>query len=75
MYGHSYAKIDVVAQIAATLGTAVGDRLAAVIDRVAAWQERARSRRLLATLDDRMLNDIGVDRATAEHESETAFWR
>jgi uncharacterized protein YjiS (DUF1127 family) len=39
------------------------------------WRERARSRRLLAAFDDRMLADIGVERATALHESEKPFWR
>ena len=39
------------------------------------WLERARSRRQLGQLDDRMLADIGIDRATARHELEAAFWR
>jgi uncharacterized protein YjiS (DUF1127 family) len=38
------------------------------------WLERARSRRQLAELDDRMLADIGIDRATAHAESERPFW-
>jgi uncharacterized protein YjiS (DUF1127 family) len=36
--------------------------------------ERARSRRALLALDDRMLADIGVDRATARLEGEKGFW-
>ena len=39
------------------------------------WLERARSRRQLAELDDRMLADIGVDRATAQSEADRPFWR
>jgi uncharacterized protein YjiS (DUF1127 family) len=39
-----------------------------------AWLERARSRRQLAELDDRMLADIGLDRATAHEEAERPFW-
>ncbi|HEV2550587.1 MAG TPA: DUF1127 domain-containing protein [Stellaceae bacterium] len=39
------------------------------------WRERARSRRLLATFDDRMLADIGVERATAVYEVDKPFWR
>ena len=39
-----------------------------------AWLERARSRRQLGELDDRMLADIGLDRATARDESERPFW-
>ena len=45
------------------------------VDQVLLWQERARSRRDLAALDDRMLRDIGVDRATAEREAAEVFWR
>lgn len=36
--------------------------------------ELARSRKLLLTLDDRLLADIGVDRATARFEGEKGFW-
>jgi uncharacterized protein YjiS (DUF1127 family) len=37
--------------------------------------EVARSRRLLLALDDRMLSDIGLDRAAARIEGEKGFWR
>ena len=36
--------------------------------------ELARSRKSLMTLDDRMLADIGLDRATARLEGEKGFW-
>jgi uncharacterized protein YjiS (DUF1127 family) len=36
--------------------------------------EIARSRRLLLALDDRMLSDVGLDRATARVEGEKGFW-
>ncbi|QQS15018.1 MAG: DUF1127 domain-containing protein [Rhodospirillales bacterium] len=52
--------------------------MAAVKAAFAWWadrQELARSRRALLTLDDRMLRDIGVDRATARDEGEKPFWR
>ena len=39
------------------------------------WRERARSRAMLGSLDDRMLRDVGIDRATAAEESRTWFWR
>ena len=39
------------------------------------WLERTRSRRQLAELDDRMLADIGIDRATAQIEADKPFWR
>ena len=40
-----------------------------------AWRVRIRSRRLLASFDDRMLRDIGIDRARVERESSGSFWR
>ncbi len=39
------------------------------------WHERARERRELATLDSRILADIGVDTATARNEADKPFWR
>ncbi len=39
------------------------------------WYDRARQRRRLAQLDDRLLSDIGVDRATAMEEVSKPFWR
>jgi uncharacterized protein YjiS (DUF1127 family) len=42
---------------------------------VARWLERGRSRRVLATLDDHQLRDIGISRADALLESERPFWR
>jgi uncharacterized protein YjiS (DUF1127 family) len=35
---------------------------------------RQRQRHDLATLDDRLLRDIGLSRADAEHESRKPFW-
>jgi uncharacterized protein YjiS (DUF1127 family) len=39
------------------------------------WSERARQRRTLAALDERMLKDIGLTRADVATESEKPFWR
>jgi len=39
------------------------------------WAERNRQRRHLMALDDRMLSDVGIDRARAEAEYEKPFWR
>lgn len=39
------------------------------------WQERARQRRQLLELDDRMLRDIGVSRYDAEREASKPFWQ
>lgn len=46
-----------------------------LMDALADWQERAAERRRLLGLDDRMLRDIGVDRASAFDEGEKPFWR
>jgi uncharacterized protein YjiS (DUF1127 family) len=53
----------------------LGGAMSAAINRVFEWQERARSRYTLLTLDDRLLKDIGLDRATAHEEGGTPFWR
>jgi uncharacterized protein YjiS (DUF1127 family) len=44
------------------------------IEAVMTRSELARSRRQLALLDDRLLRDIGLDRATARFEIEKGFW-
>jgi uncharacterized protein YjiS (DUF1127 family) len=46
-----------------------------LVERVISWDERARDRRLLASLDDRMLRDIGIDRGAVENDGTTWFWR
>ncbi len=47
----------------------------AVVSTIAPWLERGRSRRVLATLDDHQLCDIGITRAQARLESGKPFWR
>ncbi len=44
------------------------------VEKVMTRAELARSRRQLAQLDERMLRDIGVDRATARFEANKGFW-
>ena len=39
------------------------------------WQDRAEQRRRLAVMDDRMLDDIGVNRGEAMREARKPFWR
>ena len=39
------------------------------------WYERGRQRRDLARLDDRLLRDIGIDRASVDREILKPFWR
>lgn len=47
---------------------------ARAIELVLIWIARARSRAMLGTLDDRMLRDIGIDRARADGEMSKPFW-
>jgi uncharacterized protein YjiS (DUF1127 family) len=49
--------------------------LSRLVESLTAWRARIRSRRLLASFDDRMLRDIGIDRARVERESSSSFWR
>jgi uncharacterized protein YjiS (DUF1127 family) len=49
--------------------------IAAVATIVTRWSERAAQRRLLATLDDRLLDDIGVSRVEAAREANKPFWQ
>ncbi|MEM9473044.1 MAG: DUF1127 domain-containing protein [Pseudomonadota bacterium] len=42
---------------------------------MAHWHERARQRRQLGELDDRLLSDIGLRRIDASRESSKHFWQ
>lgn len=42
---------------------------------IGAWSERARQRRALGRLDDRLLRDIGLTPEQARSESMRPFWR
>jgi uncharacterized protein YjiS (DUF1127 family) len=44
------------------------------IEHVMSRLEVSRSRRQLAQLDERLLRDIGLDRATARLEADKSFW-
>jgi uncharacterized protein YjiS (DUF1127 family) len=39
------------------------------------WYERSRQRRQLARMEDRLLRDIGLDRASAMEEASKPFWQ
>ena len=60
-----------------TFGRAVSLLAGAVavgVDKIMTRAELARSRRQLAQLDERLLRDIGLDRAKARFESGKGFW-
>ncbi len=63
--------------MAATTGLRAGSgrlllRAAALVN---LWYERHRQRQYLARLDERLLRDIGIERASAELEISKPFWR
>lgn len=45
------------------------------VELLAVWAQRARTRRELAALDERLLQDIGLRRGDALHEASKPFWR
>jgi uncharacterized protein YjiS (DUF1127 family) len=49
--------------------------LTRVFDVLGEWQDRSAGRRRLASLDSRMLSDVGIDRAAAYAESAKSFWQ
>jgi uncharacterized protein YjiS (DUF1127 family) len=53
----------------------LASRLAGVPDLLLLWSDRARQRRRLYALDDRMLRDMGIDRAAAWSEAQKWFWQ
>lgn len=54
---------------------ALGLALACGLTALVLWQERARERRRLATLDERLLRDVGLSRADIEQEIRKPFWQ
>lgn len=40
-----------------------------------AWTQRARTRAALRQLNDHLLDDIGISRATAHDEANRVFWK
>lgn len=52
-----------------------GAPVRAMLERVACWQQRRRTRRLLWQLDERELADIGLSRADVWAEARKPFWQ
>lgn len=49
--------------------------LLSLADTIVAWERRARERRALAEMPERMLKDLGISRVDARREAEKPFWR
>jgi uncharacterized protein YjiS (DUF1127 family) len=45
------------------------------LNRVGEWSDLTHQRSTLGELDDHMLRDIGIDRATAQMEAQKPFWQ
>jgi uncharacterized protein YjiS (DUF1127 family) len=50
-------------------------RLARWARQLIAWYQGFADRRLLASLDDRQLRDLGIDRSAVGGDSTSAYWR
>jgi uncharacterized protein YjiS (DUF1127 family) len=42
---------------------------------VGAWQQRSAERRMLMTLDERVLGDLGLNRDSVDAEASKPFWK
>jgi uncharacterized protein YjiS (DUF1127 family) len=52
-----------------------GNPLTRLYATVVAWQQRYELRRHLLAMDDRLLDDIGLNRTQARKEAAKPFWR
>ena len=49
--------------------------LVSVLNMLYIWHERAKNRKILAGLDDRLLNDIGINAVKRDRECAKPFWK
>ncbi len=49
--------------------------LARVMEMLTVWRDRSAQRRVLASLSEYQLHDIGLSRSQVSHEIEKPFWR
>ena len=57
------------------LGNGSGNRIGRIGSAVLLWRRRSVQRSALASLDARMLNDIGLSREQAVEEAAKPFWQ
>lgn len=58
-----------------SLSTRLSRGLSRILKTLDLWYQRSRQRRQLGMLDDRLLSDIGADRASAWEEAAKPFWQ
>ncbi len=73
-HGPSGSVLGSAKDISIRLGRGLGGLALEALARVLTWQERARQRRDLAALDERMLRDVGLDRGDIWRETQKRFW-
>ena len=54
--------------------TTVSATISAIRETLTLWRALARERRMLSSLDARLLRDIGIDPTNAETEAARPFW-
>ena len=69
----TFARLPVMDR-AVMLGARLWEDLKALAALAVVWQKRARERHRLASLDDRMLRDVGLSRVDTEREWRKPFW-
>jgi uncharacterized protein YjiS (DUF1127 family) len=62
-------------EIVSMAGRRVSSDMVTIVVVIGNWTERARQRRCLAALDERMLKDCGLSRADARQEASRPFWQ
>jgi uncharacterized protein YjiS (DUF1127 family) len=73
LYGH--LRTEPRARPAGIFHAAIADCAVQAFGTILTWIERYRQRRLLGSLSDHMLKDMGVTRADVEREVVKQFWR
>ena len=63
------------ARPAGIIGAAIAGGVMRAFGTILTWIERYRQRRMLDSLSDTMLKDIGLSRADVDHEVRKTFWR
>jgi uncharacterized protein YjiS (DUF1127 family) len=72
---HTIGSTEYLAGFSARPATPWRDIARGTLRLIALWHERGRQRQALASLDERLLRDIGITRSQAARECNKPFWR